>query len=51
MDNITLIAIGIIALWMVAIAFYLFVFRQQERLNRDVEELQAQLDQSSEEEE
>ena len=44
MDNITLVAVGIIALWLIAIAFYLVVSRQQEQLSKDVEELQETLD-------
>lgn len=44
MDNITVVAVGIIALWLIAIVFYLIVSRQQDQLNDDVEELKERLD-------
>ncbi len=44
MDNITLIALGIIVLWLVAITFYLIVSRQQTSLSKEVEEIEELLE-------
>ena len=51
MDNITLVAVGIIALWLVAIAFYLIVSRQQGELIKDIDELEKTMEKSEEEQE
>ena len=50
-DNITLVAVGIIALWLVAIAFYLIVSRQQGELIKDIDELEKTMENSEEEQE
>jgi uncharacterized membrane protein YciS (DUF1049 family) len=44
MDNITLIALGIIVLWLVAITFYLIISRQQTSLSKEVEEIEELLE-------
>ena len=51
MDNITLVAVGIITLWLVAIAFYLIVSRQQGKLIKDIDELEKTMENSEEEQE
>lgn len=40
MENFTLVALGIIVLWLIAITFYLVVSRQQTDLSKDVAELE-----------
>ncbi len=50
-DNITLVAVGIIALWLVAIAFYLIISRQQGELIKDIDELEKTMENSEEEQE
>jgi uncharacterized protein YoxC len=50
-DNITLVAVGIIALWLVAIAFYLIISRQQGELIKDIDELEKTMEKSEEEQE
>ena len=44
MENITLIALGIIVLWLIAITFYLIVSRQQTSLSKEVEEIEELLE-------
>ena len=44
MDNITLIALGIIVLWLVAITFYLIISRQQTSLSKEVKEIEELLE-------
>ena len=48
MDNITLIALGIIGLWLIAITFYLIISRQQTSLSKEVEEIEELLDKREE---
>jgi hypothetical protein len=43
-NNLTLIAIGIIVFWIIAIAFYFYVSREQEEIAADIEELREILD-------
>jgi uncharacterized protein YoxC len=50
-DNITLVAVGIIALWLVAIVFYLIISRQQGELIKDIDELEKTMENSEEEQE
>ncbi len=40
MDNITLIALGIIVLWLIAITFYLVISKQQSSLSQEVKEIE-----------
>ena len=44
MDNITLIALGIIVLWLIAITFYLVISRQQSSLSKEVKEIEELLE-------
>jgi uncharacterized membrane protein YciS (DUF1049 family) len=44
MDNITLIALGIIVLWLIAITFYLIISRQQTSLSKEVNEIEELLE-------
>ncbi len=43
MDNITLIALGIIILWLIAVTFYLVISRQQNSLSDEVKEIEELL--------
>jgi hypothetical protein len=43
-DNLVLVAILIIILWMGAMVYYYFVSRQQNELGNEIEKLRAQLD-------
>lgn len=45
MENLTLLAIVIIVLWLGILAFYLFSSRQQVGLQKELEELEKQMDQ------
>lgn len=42
-DNITLIALGIIILWLIAVTFYLVISRQQNSLSDEVKEIEELL--------
>lgn len=44
MENLTLIALGIIVLWMIAIVFYLIISRQQSKLSDEVKEIEELLE-------
>jgi uncharacterized membrane protein YciS (DUF1049 family) len=44
MDNITLIALGIIVLWLIAITFYLIISRQQTSLSKELKEIEELLE-------
>jgi len=43
-DNITLIALGIIVLWLIAITFYLVISRQQNTLSKEIQEIEELLE-------
>lgn len=43
LDNLTLIAIVIIVLWLAAFAFYMFTSRQQPRIEEELEALKEML--------
>jgi hypothetical protein len=43
-DNLILVAVVIIVLWLGAMAYYYFVSRQQNDLADEIEKLRAQLD-------
>lgn len=45
-DNLVLVAIVIIVMWLGAMAYYYFVSRQQNELANEIEKLRAQLDES-----
>lgn len=45
MENLTLLAIVIILLWLGVLAFYLFSSRQQVDLQKELDELEKQMDQ------
>lgn len=48
MDNIALIGLIILVLWLVAIGYYLYVSRHQQDLVHDIEELREMLDTTEE---
>jgi hypothetical protein len=44
LENLTLIAVAIIVIWLGAIAFYFYTSRQQRAIKDDLESLRAKLD-------
>jgi preprotein translocase subunit YajC len=46
MDNLTLIAIVIIVVWLFALGFYFYISRQQKDIVEDMDELRESLDES-----
>lgn len=44
MQNLALIALLVLALWVIAFAFYLYLNRQQTELNNDLDSVQTLLD-------
>ena len=46
MDNLTLIAIVIIVMWLFALGFYFYISRQQKDIVKDMDELRESLDES-----
>lgn len=49
MDNFTLVAIIIIVFWLAAIAFYLYLSRQQREISEEIDDLKARLDEDVDE--
>ncbi len=46
MDNLTLIAIVIIVMWLFALGFYFYISRQQKDIVKEMDELRESLDES-----
>lgn len=44
LENLTLVAVVIIALWLVVLVSYLLTSRQQVNLHQDLQELEQQMD-------
>jgi Na+/melibiose symporter-like transporter len=49
MDTFVLVAVFIIVLWLIAIAYYFYTVRQQADLVDDIEEIQKKLDEDENE--
>jgi hypothetical protein len=47
LDNLALVALLMLALWVIAFAFYLYLNRQQTELNDDIDSVQALLEKDS----
>ncbi|MFN2223948.1 MAG: hypothetical protein PVH65_11690 [Chloroflexota bacterium] len=48
MDNLTLIALILIVLWLVAIGYYFYTSRQQNSISHEIDELREMLGDESE---
>ncbi len=48
MDNLTLIALFIMVLWLAAIGYYFYTSRQQDTISKEIEELREMLGDESE---
>ncbi len=46
MDNLTLVAIVIIVMWLFALGFYFYISRQQKDIVKEMDELLESLDES-----
>ena len=48
MDNLTLIALFIVVLWLAAIGYYLYTSRQQNAISHEIDELREMLGEDGE---